>query len=158
MSFVLPAKLGGVLTDREAVADALYRVVLSFDHADEELLLSAVTEDISAELGSTISAKGIPEFKAVVFDRVARLDTTHLPTNVRVHMESATTAKATCSAITQHARPGRGFEPGPHRFLGGGTYLCELVKDGDLWKVRNWKANILWVDGDPAVVDGNYAH
>ncbi|RFU33896.1 hypothetical protein B7463_g2404, partial [Scytalidium lignicola] len=153
MSLLLPPKLSGAITEREAVADALYRAVLAFDHADESLLLTALTEDVAAEMPGS-SAKGIPEFKAAVFDRVSKLDTTHFLSNVRVSIESATTAKASASAIAQHVRPGKGLEPGPNKFTSGGLYLCELVKVGELWKIKDWKANIVWIDGDPSVMAG----
>jgi hypothetical protein len=153
MSFLLPPNLSGAITEREAVADALYRAVLAFDHADESLLLTALTKDVAAEMPGS-SAKGIPEFKAAVFDRVSKLDTTHFLSNIRVSIESATTAKASASAMAQHVRPGKGFEPGPNKFTSGGLYLCELVKIGELWKIKDWKLNIVWVDGDPSVMTG----
>jgi len=153
MSFALPAKLAGALTDREAIADALYRAVLAFDHADEALLRSAVTEDIETEMAG-ISAKGIPEVKAAIFDRVSKLDTTHFLSNMRISIESATTAKATCSAMAQHVRPGKGYEPGPNKFMSGGLYLCDVVKVDDLWKLKSWKANFVWFEGDRAVMAG----
>lgn len=153
MAFPLPAQLVGGLTEREAIADALYRAVLAFDHADEALLLSAVTEDISAEMPGA-SSHGVAEFKAAVFDRVSELDTTHFLSNIRVTMESSSTAKVTCSAMAQHVRPGKGFESGPNKFTSGALYLCDVFKVGDLWKIKSWKANIIWVDGDPTVMTG----
>ncbi|EXJ78439.1 hypothetical protein A1O1_08839 [Capronia coronata CBS 617.96] len=153
MSFAVPAKLPG-LTDREAIADAIYRAALAFDHADKDLLRSALTEDVVAEMPG-FSTKGIPELKAAVFDRVSKLDTTHFLSNVRVSIESATTAKVTCSALAQHVRPGKGFEPGPNKITTGGFYLGDAVKVGDLWKLKSWKAKILWVDGDRAVMAGS---
>ena len=96
MSLLLPAQLPGAITDRQAITDALYRAVLAFDHADESLLLTALTEDIAAEMPGS-SAKGIPEFKAAVFDRVSKLGTTHFISNVRVSIDSATTAKASAT-------------------------------------------------------------
>ncbi|KAI0509424.1 hypothetical protein F5B22DRAFT_329078 [Xylaria bambusicola] len=153
MVFALPASLAGGLTDREAIADALYRAVLAFDHADEALLLSAITPDISAQMPGS-SAKGVVEFKAAVFDRVSKLDTTHFLSNVRVSIQSSATAQASCSALAQHVRPGKGFEPGPNKFTSGGMYLCDLVKVGELWKINNWSANITWVEGDPSVMAG----
>ncbi|KUI60990.1 hypothetical protein VP1G_08205 [Cytospora mali] len=119
MDLVLPSQLTGALTQREAIADALYRAVLAFDHADEALLLSAVTEDLSAEIRDS-SAKGIQEFKAMVFDRVSKLDTTHFLSKMRVTVESATEAKATCSAMAQHIRPSKGFGQVMNKFTSGG--------------------------------------
>ena len=152
MSLALPATLPG-LTDREAITDTLYRAVLSFDHADEALLLSAITEDIVFEMLDT-STKGIQELKAAVFDRVSKIDTTHFLSNIRISIESTTTAKVTCSALAQHVRPGKGFEPGPNKFTSGALYLCDVVKIDDLWKIKSWTANIVWVDGEPSVMAG----
>ncbi|KAI1350599.1 hypothetical protein F5Y01DRAFT_305259 [Xylaria sp. FL0043] len=153
MALALPANLAGGLTDREAIADALYRAVLAFDHADEALLLSAITPDILVELPGS-SAKGIAGLKAAVFDRVSKLDTTHFLSNIRVSIQNDTTAQATCSALAQHVRPGKGLEAGPNKYTSGAMYLCDMVKMGELWKIKKWAANIVWVDGDPTVMTG----
>lgn len=153
MAFALPAHLAGGLTDREAIVDTLHRAVLAFDHADEALLLSAVTEDMFAEMPGA-SADGIIQFKAAVFDRVSKLTTTHFISNVRVSIESSHTAKATCSALAQHLRPGEGVDPASKKFTSGGLYLCDMVKVGDMWKIKTWKANIIWVDGDFSIMAG----
>ncbi|KAF5693073.1 Lovastatin diketide synthase [Fusarium globosum] len=153
MAFTLPAQLTGGLTEREAIGDALYRAVLAFDYGDEALLLSAITEDIDAEMpGST--AHGIAEFKAAVFDRVSKLDTTHFLSNLRVNIASSSTATATCSALAQHVRPRQGADPSAAKFTSGAFYACDMVKIGHLWKMKTWKASIIWLDGDPAVLAG----
>ncbi|KAI1747996.1 hypothetical protein F4782DRAFT_534833 [Xylaria castorea] len=153
----LPAALPG-LTDREAIADALHRAVLAFDHGDNALLLSAVTNDVTAEMPGSPPVSGVSALKAAVFDRVAfGLDTTHFLSNIRVSVDGgASTAQVSCSALAQHVRKGKGFEPGPHKFTSGGMYLCDVIKEEEsgLWKIKTWKANIIWVDGDPAVMTG----
>ncbi|KAK9413199.1 putative SnoaL-like domain-containing protein [Seiridium unicorne] len=71
---------------------------------------------------------------------------------MRVNIESSTTAKVTCSALTYHGHPNKGFDPGSNKFISGGLYLCDVVKIGELWKISSWKAKTVWVDGDPAVM------
>lgn len=155
MAFLLPAQLAGTLSVREAVADAVYRAVLAFDLADEALLLTAVTEDIWFEMPGT-SAKGIQEIKTAVFDRVSKLTTTHFTSNIRISIESDSAATLTCSALAQHVRPGKEFEPGGgNKFTSGGLYLCEVIRIGDLWKIKRWNANFTWVDGDSTVMAGH---
>lgn len=154
MAFLLPAQLAGTLTAREAIADAVYRAVLAFDHADEALLLTAVTEDIWTEMPG-ISAKGIQELKTAVFNRVSQITTTHFISNIRISIESDSAATLTCSALAQHVRPGKEFEPGGNKFTSGGLYLCEVIRIGNLWKIKSWKANFTWVDGDPTVMAGH---
>lgn len=149
----LPAKLSGI-TEREAIADALYRAVLAFDHADEDLLRSSITEDIELEFPGVLSAKGIPEVKAGVYDRVSKLDTTHFLSNVRINQESSTKAKVSCSALAQHCRMGQGLDGTAGKYTSGVLYLCDMVKDGELWKVSRWDAQVIWLDGDASVMSG----
>ncbi|CAG9979520.1 unnamed protein product [Clonostachys byssicola] len=151
VSYVLPAKLSGALSDREQIADTIYRLVAAFDHADEDLLRSSLTDDVAVEIVGFPSCKGISELKESSFSRVSKLVTTHSISNIRVSLESATTARASCTSVAQHARPGKGFEQGPHRLLGGGFYICDLIKEGDLWKIKQWFAKPIWYEGDPAI-------
>ena len=151
MALTLASNLPG-LTPREAVADAVYRGILAFDHSDESLLTSALTEDVSTEMPGRFKTTGLADFKTTVFDRVSKLDTTHFLSNMRVSVESETAAKATCSVTAVHVRPGKGFEPW-NSFTAGGFYLCDLVKDGELWKIRDWSMKIVWGEGDPSVMN-----
>jgi hypothetical protein len=76
-----------------------------------------------------------------------------LVSNVRIHVETpGVAARATSVFTAQHARKGKGREPGPNRFTTGGMYICELVKDGDLWKVKDWEVKVVWSEGDPDVM------
>ncbi|KAK7209025.1 hypothetical protein V2G26_016203 [Clonostachys chloroleuca] len=151
VSYVLPAKLSGALSDREKIADTLYRLVAAFDHADEDLLQSALTDDVVVEIVGFPSSKGISELQEAIFGRVSKLETTHSISNIRVSIESTTSARASCTSVAQHARPGKGFEQGPHRLLGGGFYICDLIKEGDIWKIKQWMAKPIWYEGDPAI-------
>ena len=152
-AFCLPAQLNG-LTDREAIADALYRVVLAFDHADEELLKSAfATDKPRFEMPGHV-LEGIPEMKAAVFDRVSKLDTTHFLSNIRVNIQSPTTAQATCSAMAQHAATGKGVEGDGAKLTSGGFYYSDMIKEGDLWKIQTWRASFVWLVGDRSVMAG----
>lgn len=151
VSYVLPAKLSGALSDREQITDTLYRLVLAFDHADEDLLQSALTDDVVAEIAGFPNSKGISELKETIFSRVSKLETTHSLSNIRVSIENATSARASCTSVAQHVRPGKGFDQGPHRLLGGGFYICDLIKEDDLWKVKQWMVKPTWYDGDPAI-------
>lgn len=147
----LPAKLAGI-TEREAVADAVYRGVLAFDHADEDLLRSAITEDAITEFPGVLSAQGILAIKEKVFDRVSKLDTTHFLSNFRVNMESDRMAQVSCSAMAQHCPQGQGRDAGGAKYTSGGLYLCDVIKDGDLWKVKRWQAQMIWLAGDASVM------
>lgn len=64
MALLLPAELSGPINEREAIRDSIFRAVLSFDHADEALLRSAVTEDINAVMPGS-EAKGIDQSRSL---------------------------------------------------------------------------------------------
>lgn len=156
MSYILPATLSGaLLTDREAIADAIYRFFLAFDHADEDLLISAITEDLHFEMPGFLSADGIPELKAAAFERISKIDTTHCISNIRVSLEGKTTAKATWSGVNQHVRPGMGMEAGPNKFMAGALYVCDAIKIKDgLWKMKCCQGKVIWTDGESNVMSG----
>ena len=149
----LPTKLAGI-TEREAIADALYRAVLAFDHNNEDLLRSAITEDGFLEFKGVMSCKGIAELKEKVYDRVSKLDTLHVLSNVRVNVESDSQAQVLCSAVATHCRAGQGVVPDGAKYTSGAMYLCDVVKEGELWKVSRWQAQVIWLQGDRSVMSG----
>lgn len=148
----LPVKLAGPpLTEREAIADVCYRTTASIDHADEELFWSAVTPDVYAEVAGT-TVHSAEELKTKVWDNVTKVDTIHYITNMRISIDTPTTARVTFTSLAQHCRRGKGFEPGPNKFTTGAIYNCEIVKVDDLWKTKKWITNHVWGDGDPSVM------
>jgi hypothetical protein len=149
----LPTKLAGI-TEREAIADAVYRAVLAFDHNNEDLLRSAVTEDATFEFKDILACKGMTELKEKIYDRVSKLDTLHMLSNVRVNMEGDNRAKVSCSAVATHCRAGQGIDPNGAKYTSGALYLCDVVKEGALWKVSRWEVQVIWLRGDPSVMSG----
>lgn len=149
----LPAKLAGPpLSDRDAIADACYRAFASIDYADQDLLLSSVTEDVHTEIAGHV-CHGAEELQTKVLDHVTnKLDTIHYLTNMRVSIDTATTARVNFMASAVHCRLGKGYEPGPNRFTTGALYYCEVVKDDDLWKLKMMKSNHIWADGDQSIM------
>ena len=150
----LPAVLSPSLTDREAVADALYRCVGGLDTADSALFNSAFTGDAVFDLNGTIM-DGLDAINEQCYASVSKLDTTHFLTNVRINVVDDK-AEVTCSALAQHYRPGQGMQAGASRMLAGSLYWVDLVKDGTdgLWKMKYWKLKPTWGEGDWGVVTG----
>ncbi|KAI1322529.1 hypothetical protein F5Y16DRAFT_38931 [Xylariaceae sp. FL0255] len=152
-TFSLPGALPG-LTDREAITDMVYRVSTAFDVADEELLRSAMTEDITFAIES-FTVNGVDDIIAKSFGHVSMMTTTHLIGNVRVlHKEGESTAKVTATALAQHYREGEGLSGSDTRYLVGGLYAIDAVKDekDGLWKARNWFLKPIWKEGDRSVM------
>lgn len=148
----LPITLNPPLTGRDAVIDAVYRALLGCDTNNRDLFESAITENGAFIVGDT-TIQGHENLMLQVFERVAKLDTTHSLTNIRINIDGSK-AVLTATALAQHYRGGTGLDPKSEQWLVGGLYLVDLVKqDGDveLWKIESWKIQRLWGNGDPSV-------
>lgn len=146
----LPAVLSPALSDREAVADALYRCVNGLDTGDLALFDSAFIEDASFCVNGRTS-KGFDAIHSECFSLVSRLDTTHFITNLRVNIDG-NKAKLTASALSQHFRLHKGMEPDQTRLLAGSLYWADLVKEGELWKIEIIQMKSTWAEGDWSVM------
>ncbi|KAK9364639.1 hypothetical protein V1509DRAFT_572598 [Lipomyces kononenkoae] len=150
----LPHKLPG-LTEREAVADALYRAILGFDNNDVSIFNSAFIEQDAVFDMSGHVINGIDAIRTQILDLVGPMDTTHTVSNIRVDLkDGASTASLTAHAVAQHCPPGRGKEPDGPKFLSGSTYFIDLVKDESdgLWKIAKYAMKIIWTQGDASVM------
>ncbi|KAK7980212.1 hypothetical protein PG989_012669 [Apiospora arundinis] len=161
MSTMTTFNLGAGLTPREAVADVIYRGTAAFDLGDAALLESALTEDAVMAVGDRARYETLATIRTDIFATVARLDTVHTASNVRVLFgaggdpAAAKTATATASFQANHFRAGEGLKPDAVGFVTGGMYTLECVrdeKDGGLWKARNWVVKLMWVTGDHSVM------
>ena len=144
------------LSTREAIIDVIYRFHAGFDQADRALFDSVWTPDATLDLHGRVLT-GLDAIRAGSYDRISKLDTTHLASNIRVDVkDGSSTASMTASAMGQHFRAGEGEKEGTTQFLAGGVYHIDLVRDGKdgLWKAKYWKLNRLWNQGDMAVVTG----
>lgn len=150
-----PIKLTN-LTTREAIADAIHRATTAYDHNDYDMLASAFTTDATFGVdGHAIT--GLENIKTQNFDRVGKLDTLHLITNIRIEVESdaATTASATANGLAQHYATGEGLDAAnTRRLLAGVEYFVDLVKveDEGLWKISKMIIKTHWREGDPSVM------
>lgn len=148
----LPVTLSPPLTGRDAVIDAVYRALLGCDTNNRDLFESAITEN-GAFIVDDTTIQGHENLMLQVFENVAKLDTTHSLTNIRINIDGSK-AVLTATALAQHYRGGTGVDPKSEQWLVGGLYLVDLVKqDGDveLWKIESWKLQKLWGNGDPSV-------
>lgn len=83
------------------------------------------------------------------------MDTTHMISNVRVDVkDGADTASLTAYALAQHCPPGKGKELDAPKYLVGGEYWIDLVRDeGDgLWKIKKWVLDVIWRQGDASIM------
>lgn len=139
------------LTESEAVIDSLYRAISGFDDNDISLLKSACCgSEFAFEMnGNVFNVDQLINF-------VGPLDTTHMISGIRVDLkEGALTASLTANALAQHCPPGRGLETDGPKFLAGGKYFIDLVKDNTngLWKIKKWVLKTIWRQGEASVLE-----
>ena len=152
-----PHKLSSLST-REAITDALYRAIIGFDRNDVAIFDTAFAgEDVHMELRATEGTRSISGLSKLreAFAHVVLMDTTHTISNVRVSVQDgADTASMTCYALAQHCPRGRGAEPNGPKYMTGGEYWLDLIKDREdgLWKIRKWVLDIIWRQGDSSVM------
>lgn len=141
------------LTEREAIADAIYRGTAAFDTNDYDLLKSAFLKDGAFEMFGNVSS-GHEQIKSQVLDLAGPLETTHFVSNVRVdHKAGADTAHMTCYVQAQHFKPGEGLDPSTKNLLSGSQYFMDLQKDTDgLWKFKKCLMKTIWLQGDTSIV------
>ncbi|CAK7227033.1 hypothetical protein SBRCBS47491_006432 [Sporothrix bragantina] len=148
------------LTTREAIIDAMTRVLTALDTNDVGLFDSAwAGEDVLAQIGNDDDKKVLPNLSLIrklIFERVAAMDTTHSYTTPRVHVEEgADTAYLTAVSLAQHCPEGRGREPDGPKYLVGGNYRVDLIKDpaDGVWKIKKWVIKVIWSEGDRTILE-----
>ena len=148
-----PTTLTG-LTEREAIADCLYRATLAFDHNDHRLFRSACSTSTPTvmQIGDQDPIVGVENIIERSVDHVGKMDTQHLVSGIRIDVRpDAKTASLTCNALNQHFRPGDGLKAEKDNLLAGSLYEMEFVKEDDGWKIAKWVLKIIYTQGTYAV-------
>lgn len=150
-----PVALPG-LTPREAAMDAYYRMAWAFDFNDWELFKSAWTTETKPAFHIEdfgLHCDGLEDIKAKLFDVVCELDTQHIATNARVHLEpGAKSGRMWMMCLNQHFRKGQEAKAGAPRLWGGNKYMFDVVEEDGLWKIREWWVKMGWNEGDLSIV------
>lgn len=145
------------LTPREAIIDAAYRAIISFDRNDLSIFNSAFTENSIVEINGPkkIVLSGLSTIRTEILGRIGAMDSTHMMSNIRVDVkEGADTAFLTAYVLAQHCAPGKGKEPNSPKYLVGAEYWIDLVRDDvdGLWKIKKWVLDAIWTEGDSSVM------
>ncbi|KAK4691738.1 hypothetical protein P7C71_g5325, partial [Lecanoromycetidae sp. Uapishka_2] len=145
------------LSQREAIADALYRAAIASDHNDSALFNSAwAGEGVSMEIHDDKKRvlEGLSLIRTNVLDRIGPMDTTHNISMVRVnYQDGADTAFVTATSTAQHAPSGTGRDPTGIKYTVGGEYSVDLIKDeAGVWKIKNLVLNVIWTSGDASLM------
>jgi hypothetical protein len=149
------------LTPREAVADTLHRCILGLDSNNRALLESAClkSHEMTFTYGQSGNQATLTGYDAIspMFDRVFGLTTTHIASNIRVELEDdkADMARMTAHVISYHVREEEAFVEADTSYTASSLYDIEVVRDDNdqgLWKIKTWKATMLWTTGDIKVL------
>jgi len=148
------------LADHHGIVDAVLRYTAALDHADADLMVSALTEDATVDLTPATSKIGL-EFPVLspretvvtaLVGAVGPLDTSHSVTSARTRVDGDT-AELRCYAQAMHFLPGEGPDPAKTRHaLMMNRYTAQLVRDGDVWRIRHLSIDSAWFEGDPSVL------
>ncbi|MYV53677.1 nuclear transport factor 2 family protein [Streptomyces sp. SID3212] len=151
-----------LLADRAAIADTLHRYTAGLDFGDADLLTSALTEDATVDLTPATGKIGLDfpvlapreTVVGVLIPAVGPLDTSHVISNIRTTVDGDT-ANARAYAMAQHFPPGDGPKPDRTRqALMMNRYDADLVRDGEIWRIRRLTIDSAWFSGDPTVLLG----
>lgn len=157
MSFSRPSNLPS-LTPREAVADALQRVLMAFDRNDKEMFESAFSGEVVLEIrdgGLPDATYDLASLREELLNFIGSLDTTHMISNMRVYLEdNATSASMSAFVLATHCPRGRGKDAKGPKYTVAEDHLIDLEKsyqDG-LWKIKKWDLDVIWRNGDGTIM------
>lgn len=138
------------LLDRQEISDLLYRYGSSLDDRDWSRLATCFTPDAVAIYGGELGRRdGYQAIEQTCRNALEPLDSSHhLIGNLEIQIEGDT-ARSRCYLHAQHTKVG--MQGGDNLALGG-TYRDELVRAGDGWKIRKRELQIVWQEGNPAVL------
>lgn len=150
------------LTDREAIADAIFRYMAGIDDNDAALLSSAFTEDAVFDLTSFGDPAALFHGRKPITDHLLRsvggMDTLHQMTNQRIWISEAEgTAKVLAYALAQHKRVGEGTDYAAEELLLGSRMMVDAVRvkeEEGRWAIQRFVIKGAWGRGSWAVMAG----
>lgn len=158
MPEAIPATIDTIPATAEP-EDALNRFAFGLDAADRGLLESAFTDDVLFDVSRVGDEdSGFPPIEGresvvpMLLMSMGPLDTMHALSNFRVRVDGDR-AVLNCYAMAQHFRPGEG--PSRHttdQVMMGNKYDAELVRDGDIWRIKRLTIVTVWSQGNPDVL------
>ena len=137
-----------------AIVDALYRFGAGQDLRDRTLFESAFAEHATLDFTGPARRAGIPVFEGrraiadTIFAAIGELDTTHTVTNPRVTAFDGTHATLFALVEAQHLP----CQDHSRHLLLKHIYTMELSRHDTQWQVERMQIDMVWFDGDPAVL------
>ena len=156
----MSADLAQLASDRYEIADALHRYCFGLDHGDADSLASALTEDcvldfrpagkkLRLDFPRMASRQVILE---TVLPLIGPLDTSHTVSNHQIEV-SDDSATLSAFVMSQHFMPREGSRRGSENALLMNRYDCDLVRDGEKWRLKRITISNAWAQGDPEILN-----
>jgi hypothetical protein len=152
--------LAQLANDRYEIADALHRYCFGLDHGDADSLASALTEDCALDFrpaGKRLNLdfpliNGRQAILESVLPLIGPLDTSHSATNLQIEI-SDDSATLTAFVMAQHFMPREGAKRGSENALLMNRYDCDLIRDGQKWRLKSITISNAWAQGDPEILN-----
>ena len=136
------------VNDEKAIVDLTIAYAWALDTKQFDDLRLIFAADAVGDLAG-VHCEGLDAITARIERPLSRLDATqHLVSNHQVHVDGDT-ATCRCYLIGQHVKKGT---PGGDTFVIAGTYEDELARTSDGWRIAHRTLDVVWTDGNPAVI------
>ena len=134
--------------DVKAITDLTIAYAWALDDRRFDDLHQVFAADATGDLAG-IHCEGIDAIIERIERGVGKLDATqHVVSNQQVRVDGDT-ATCRCYLIGQHIKLGT---PGGDHYVMSGTYSDRLARTADGWRITHRTLEILWTEGNPAVV------
>lgn len=144
------ARLLTQLLERRLIEDLVIRYATALDDRDWARLRSCFTDDAIADYGALGRYEGADVIVAACREPLSRLDSSqHLLGNIVVEMTSERTAVATSKVQAQHVLVNAA---GDSTATIGGTYVDDLVREHDGWRIAKLSFRASWRTGNAAIL------
>jgi ketosteroid isomerase-like protein len=139
------------LVDKQQITEVVYRYAVAVDTRDWDLLRSCFTPDAKADYLDLPACPSYAEIESTCRNALTPLTATqHLLGNVLVELHGDT-ADCQCYLQAQHVMTGA---PGGDLFVIAGKYTDRFERTADGWRIGYRRLDLIWADGNPAVVGG----
>lgn len=139
------------LSDQLEMQQVLIRYAHALDARDWELLGSCFTEDATTDYGEIAGINdGRDAIVTTCRDFLSGLDASHHLIGSVAIESRGDEGTAVCYLQAQHVF--RGADGGDN-LLHGGIYRDRLVRTAEGWKIAHRRLELVWQDGNPAVVE-----
>ena len=157
--------LAQLASDRYEIADTLHRYAFGLDHGDADSLMSALSEDCIFDFTPAGRKLGLnfPRLTSrqaivdAVLPLIGPLDTSHTASNLQIEI-SDDSATLGAYVMSQHFMPREGPRRGTESALLMNRYDCDLVRDGQKWRIKRVTIDNAWAEGDPEILNALATH